>query len=145
MNNSIEDMPLETRQNLDKLLTYLINYAFDHHIGVEFTKKLPSSAPSISYNEPGNLIIMNLEWLYPTQIPFQLAHEIGHVLFETEEYFHLNDLTIRKGESAQNLFAIKLLEQYCIENDICFSDCYKFAQCFGIPKECYYLLFEAIA
>ena len=41
MITSIEDMPLETRQNYDQLLKYLMNYAmFDCHIGVEFTNKL---------------------------------------------------------------------------------------------------------
>lgn len=141
----IKKMSLETRENYDKLMTYLMNYAmFEHNIGVEFTDKLPSTAPPISYNEPGKLIIMNARWIYPVQIPFLLAHEIGHVLHENACFYHISDLTANKGEASENIFAIKLLQKYCVENEIYFDTWYKFAKCFGIPKECYYLL-ELIA
>ena len=143
MNNSIEKMSLEMRENYDRLMRYLMNYAmFEYHIGVEFTDKLPPYAPSVSYNDPGKLIIMNANWLYPTQLPFQLAHEIGHVLHENEIYFNLNDITNRKGEAQENAFAIQLLQQYCIENEFHFSNIYQFAKSFAIPRECYYLLTE---
>lgn len=141
MNNSIEDMSLETRKNYDKLMQYLMNYAmFDCHIGVEFTNRLPAYAPSVSYNEPGKLIIMNANWPFPTQTPFLLAHEIGHVLHEYEAYFNLNDDTKHSGEAQENIFAIKLLQKYCIENEFNFSSIYQFARSFAIPQECYYLL-----
>ena len=118
MNRSIEDMTLENRENYDKLLRYLMNYAmFEHHIGVEFTNRLPAYAPSVSYNAPGKLIIMNANWIRPIEIPFLLAHEIGHVLHEYEAYFHLNNLTKVHGEACENIFAIKLLRQYCTENE----------------------------
>ncbi|NRO05393.1 hypothetical protein IMAU30078_00154 [Lactobacillus helveticus] len=45
MTKSIKEMSLETQENYDKLMTYLMNYAmFDHSIGVEFTDKLPPFA-----------------------------------------------------------------------------------------------------
>lgn len=137
---NIEEMSLETRSNYDRLMRYLMNYAFDHHIGIEFTYKLPPYAPSVSYNEPGRLIIMNSRWPFPTHTPFLLAHEIEHVLHEEESYFNLNDITNRKGEAQENFFAIKLLQQYCIENEFHFTSIYQFARSFAIPKECYYLL-----
>ena len=141
MITSIEDMSLETRQNYDKLMQYLMNYAmFDCHIGVEFTHKLPFYAPSVSYNKPGKLIIMNSNWPYPTQIPFLLAHEICHVLNEEKSYFHLNDRTKNSGEAQANISAIKLLQRYCIENEFHFSNIFQFARSFAIPQECYYLL-----
>lgn len=141
MITSIEDMSLETRQNYDRLMKYLMNYAmFDCHIGVEFTNNLPSYAPSVSYNRPGKLIIMNSQWPYPTQTPFLLAHEIYHVLNEEKSYFNLNNKTKHSGEAKANIFAIKLLQRYCEENDFNFTNIYQFAKCFGIPKECYYLL-----
>lgn len=144
-NIDIKNMPLETRENYDKLMTYLMNYAmFEHSIGVEFTDKLPPSAPPISYNKPGKLIIMNAKWIYPVQIPFLLAHEIGHVLHENACFYHISSLTVNKGEANENLFAIKLLQKYCVENEIYFDTWYHFAKCFGVPKECYYLL-ELIA
>lgn len=134
-------MSLETRQNYDRLLKYLMNYAmFDCHIGIEFTNKLPSYAPSVSYNKPGKLIIMNSNWPYPTQIPFLLAHEICHVLNEEKSYFNLNDRTKNSGEAQANISAIKLLQRYCIENEFHFSNIFQFARSFAIPQECYYLL-----
>ena len=134
-------MSLETRQNYDRLLKYLMNYAmFDCHIGVEFTNKLPPYAPSVSYNKPGKLIIMNSNWPYPTQIPFLLAHEIYHVLNEEKSYFNLNDRTKNSGEAQANISAIKLLQRYCIENEFHFSNIFQFARSFAIPQECYYLL-----
>lgn len=143
MITSIEDMSLETRQNYDQLMRYLMNYAmFDCHIGVEFTNKLPSYAPSVSYNRPGKLIIMNSKWPQPTQTPFLLAHEIYHVLHEEKSYFNLNDKTKNSGEAQANTFAIKLLQRYCIENEFYFSSIYQFAKSFAIPRECYYLLTE---
>ncbi|QLK33403.1 ImmA/IrrE family metallo-endopeptidase [Lactobacillus crispatus] len=143
MITSIENMSLETRQNYDRLLKYLMNYAmFDCHIGIEFTDKLPPFAPSASYNTVGRLIIMNALWPYPTEIPFQLAHEIAHVLHEDQHYYNLNDGTANSGEASANIFAIKLLQKYCKENDYRFDTYYKFAQAFGIPKHVYYLLKE---
>lgn len=140
---TIEEMPLEARENYDKLMAYLMNYAmFDCHIGVEFTDKLPPYAPSISYNEPGKLIIMNSNWQYPTQLPFLLAHEIGHVLHENEIYFSLNDRTRHNGEACENMFALKLLRQYCKDNSFYFNNYYQFAKAFGVPKDVYYLLEE---
>lgn len=80
-NNILDNLSVENRENYDKLMRYLMNAAmFDYHIGVEFTNKLPPLAPPISYNSGGRLIIMNAHWPYPTEIPFQLAHEIAHVL-----------------------------------------------------------------
>lgn len=140
----IGDMSLESQQNYDRLMKYLMNYAFDNHIGVEFTHKLSPFDPPISYNDPGKLIIMNGNWYRPIEIPFQLAHEICHVLYENGNYYHINEITKSKGESIANVFAIKLLMQYCVDNDIVFRSCYRFAECFGIPKE-YYYLFENIA
>lgn len=141
MIRSFDELSIENKENYDRLMQYLMNYAmFDCHIGVEFTYSLPPYAPSVSYNEPGRLIIMNSNWPYPTQTPFLLAHEIGHVLHEDEAYFNLNNLTTYKGEAQENIFAINLLKKYCIENEFNFSNIYHFARCFGIPQEYYYLL-----
>lgn len=140
---SIDELSIENKENYDRLIKYLMNAAmYDYHIGVEFTNKLPPLAPPISYNSGGRLIIMNARWPYPTEIPFQLAHEIAHVLHEDQHYYNLNDGTANSGEASANIFAIKLLQKYCKENDYRFDTYYKFAQAFGIPKHVYYLLKE---
>lgn len=138
---STNELSIYNQENYDRLMKYLMNTAmFDYHIGVEFTNILPPFAPSASYNKVGRLILMNSRWPYPTEIPFQLAHEIAHVLYEDQQYYNLNDKTKNSGEAQANTFAIKLLQRYCIENEFNFSNVYQFAKCFGIPKECYYLL-----
>lgn len=145
MIKSLEQLSIENKENYDRLIRYLMNYAmFDCKIGVEFTDKLPPSAPPISYNVPGKLIIMNGKWLYPVQIPFLLAHEIGHVIHENEKFYHISSMNTQKGEANENSFAIKLLHQYCVDGEIYFDNCYSFAKCFGIPEACYYLLEKSL-
>ena len=141
MLKSLDYLTLENKENYSRLMRHLMNYAmFDLNIGVEFTDLLPPLAPPISYNIPGKLIIMNGNWAYPTQIPFLLAHEIGHVIHENESFYHISALTRLKGEACENAYAIKLLHKYCVDNEIYFDSCYSFAKCFGIPEACYYLL-----
>lgn len=131
----------ENAENYDNLMKYSMNKAvFKYQIGVVFTDRLNPTAPPVSYNEPGKLIIMNNKWMYPEQTPFLLAHEIGHVIHETECFYNINSKTRLKGEYNENIFAIKLLQQYCLENEIYFDNWYSFARSFGIPKKCYYLL-----
>lgn len=140
---SIDELSIENKENQDRLIKYLMNAAmFDYHIGVEFTNHLPPLAPPISYNNVGRLIIMNARWPYPSEIPFQLAHEIAHVVHEDQHYYSLNDRTVNRGEADANIFAIELLQKYCKENDYYFNTYYDFARTFGIPKKCYYLLTE---
>lgn len=143
MIRSLDELSIENKENYDQLIKYLMNAAvFDYKIGVEFTDRLPPFAPPLSYNSMGRLIIMNALWPYPTEIPFQLAHEIAHVLHEEQHYYNLNDQTVDQGETSANIFAIKLLQKYCDDNDYRFDTYYKFAQAFGIPKHVYYLLKE---
>lgn len=145
MIKSIDELSIENRENYSKLITYLMNAAMlDYGIGVEFTNLLPPSAPPISYNEPGKYIIMNGRWSHPTEIPFQLAHEIYHVLHENQHYYHLNNNTSNCGEAEANIFAVKLLQHYCKDNDYHFDNFYRFAECFDIPKNVYYL-FDSLA
>ena len=145
MIKSLDELSIENKENYDHLIKYLMNAAmFDYKIGVEFSDRLPPFAPPLSYNHVGRLIIMNARWPYPTEIPFQLAHEIAHVLYEDQQYYNLNDQTVNHGEADANIFAIKLLQKYCKENDYRFDTYYKFAQAFDIPKSCYYLLEEVI-
>ena len=143
MIRSLDKLSIENKENYDRLIKYLMNAAmFDYKIGVEFSDRLPPFAPPLSYNHVGRLIIMNAQWPYPTEIPFQLAHEIAHVLYEDQQYYNLNDQTVNHGEADANVFAIKLLQKYCKENDYHFDTYYKFAQAFGIPRHVYYLLKE---
>lgn len=97
MIKSLDELSIENKENYDYLIKYLMNAAmFDYKIGVEFSDRLPPFAPPLSYNHVGRLIIMNARWPYPTEIPFQLAHEIAHVLYEDQQYYNLNDQTVNR-------------------------------------------------
>lgn len=140
MIRSLDELSIENKENYDQLIKYLMNAAvLDYKIGVEFTDRLPPFAPPLSYNSMGRLIIMNALWPYPTEIPFQLAHEIAHVLNENQHYYNLNDRTTKCGEADANIFAIKLLQKYCEDNEYHFDSYYKFAKAFCIPHNLYYL------
>ncbi len=140
MIRSFDELSIENKENYDRLIKYLMNAAmFDYKIGVEFSNRLPPFAPPLSYNHVGRLIIMNARWPYPTEIPFQLAHEIAHVLYEDQQYYNLNDQTVNHGEADANVFAIKLLQKYCDDNEYHFDSYYRFAEAFCIPHNLYYL------
>lgn len=139
MFKSLDDLSLENQTNYDELLVYLMNYAFDHKIGIKWTRKLPAFAPPASFDRPGKLIVMNAKWPNALDFPFQFAHEIGHVLHESSRYYDLNRTTHNKGEAFANKFAIKLLRQYCLDNDYYYSNWYAFAKAFNVPTHLFYL------
>ena len=140
MIRSFDELSIENKENYDRLIKYLMNAAmFDYKIGVEFSNRLPPFAPPLSYNHVGRLIIMNARWPYPTEIPFQLAHEIAHVLHEDQHYYNLNEKTASRGEADANIFAINLLRKYCDDNEFHYDSFYKFAKAFCIPRSLYYL------
>ena len=64
---------------MEDLMEWLINYAFDHHIGVQLTSFLQPMTPSTSFSDY-RLVVINTRWHKPNEIPFSLAHEIGHVM-----------------------------------------------------------------
>lgn len=124
---------------MDDVLKWLMNYCYDHGIGVIYDNNLPADAPSDSFSNP-RLVIFNDNYKNENEKPFMLAHEIGHIIDGNAEYYHLAYLGMERGEYSANRFAINLLSQYCLDNDIWFETIYQFAKAFGIPKDKYYLL-----
>ncbi|WP_279117543.1 ImmA/IrrE family metallo-endopeptidase [Lactobacillus intestinalis] len=135
-------MTSEDRERFDNLIAWLINYCFDHQIGVVYNKFLPPTAKSKSYNYPSDLVVVNGNWYPETEIPFIFAHEIGHTIENTPIFNRLAYLGRQKGEYSANVFAINLLAQYCFENDIWFNSIFDFAKAFGIPHDKWYILVD---
>lgn len=98
------NLSIENQENYNNLLKWLMNYALAHHIGVSFTHELPPYAPPTSFSKPGKLILMNGNWKPMTEIPYSLAHEIGHVMLECPEYYHL----MEKSKENTPLIALPL-------------------------------------
>lgn len=122
---------------MDSVIKWLMNYCLDHGIGVVY-KHLRSDAPSVSYQNP-DLIIFNDNYHKENVKPFMLAHEIGHV----ENGNPGCDKLINgegKEENIADTFALDLLWDYCLDQDIWFDNIYDFARAFCIPDSKYYLL-----
>lgn len=132
-------MNLENQENYDNLIQWLMNYCFNHKIGVVFNKDLPPRARPRSYTEPGNLVVINGAWLPQTEIPFIFGHEIGHVIEDSAHLYHATKLGELKGEAFANRFSVELLYKYCVENDFYYSNWYSFAKAFCIPTNLFYL------
>jgi len=63
----------------DEILTDLMNFAFKHDIGFTATDRLSPVTPSAVDTETRR-IVLNLNWHIKRQIPYQFAHEIGHII-----------------------------------------------------------------
>lgn len=85
---------------MDSLIEWLVNYAFDHNIGVVLTPALQPHTPSTS-DGTTRLVVINMNWYRKTEIPFALAHEIGHSdsAITREVYLHVTNRAKRKYNS----------------------------------------------
>lgn len=123
---------------MDSLIEWLVNYAFDHNIGVVLTPALQPYTPSTS-DGTTRLVVINMNWHRKTEIPFALAHEIGHVI-NGDQGVHAYTATLKtKEEYAANVTGIRLIKDYCLRNEMRFDNYVVFCQQFGIPLELDYL------
>ncbi|APU45155.1 ImmA/IrrE family metallo-endopeptidase [Limosilactobacillus fermentum] len=123
---------------MEDLMEWLINYAFDHHIGVQLTSFLQPMTPSTSFSDY-RLVVINTRWHKPNEIPFSLAHEIGHVMNGDRGVHAYTAVADTKEEYAANITGIGLLLKYCQEHDIHFTNPIEFCERFGIPMELEYV------
>ena len=86
---------------MDNVLQWLMNYCLDNDIGVVYKNDLPPTAPSDSWCNP-KLVIFNGNYYKENEKPFMLAHEIGHVIEGSPEFYHLAFLGREKGEFSAN-------------------------------------------
>lgn len=119
---------------MDEIVTYLFNLALKNKIGVEATNLLSPEAPSIAVADERKIII-NLNWPNKNELPFQIAHEISHILNHDDGVLYYTTYASQsKIEANANLTAIGLLATY-------YQDCFdfeninpvRFMQTFGIP------------
>lgn len=87
----------------------LLQYAFDSKIGYILTKNLEPYTPSVAVPED-NQIIINMNWHNHDEIPFSLAHEIGHfVNGDTGTLYYTSNTFMQKSEREANLRALELI------------------------------------
>lgn len=63
---------------INDLIKCMLNYALDAHIGFELVNLEPDMQSFTIKNH--SLIIINLNWHNKKEIPFQIAHEISHII-----------------------------------------------------------------
>ncbi|KRL93915.1 ImmA/IrrE family metallo-endopeptidase [Limosilactobacillus equigenerosi] len=122
---------------MSDLISWLYNFAFKKGISVEQTKLLSPDTPSTSFPQ-AKLIIINANWHDPNEIPFIIAHEIGHVINQ-------DDIHSPQAEMAASFTALHLLRKYCDANDIPTDNSIRFCSLFGIPFKYDHLVRQVLA
>lgn len=119
---------------MKEVIEYLLNFAFSKGFGFILTDKLKPSTPSCA-NPKQNKIIINLNWHNQKELPFQVAHEIGHMLNGDEGILYYSSYSSHsKIERSADDKAIDLLFSYCLDMGkvtINYSD---FMEYYGIPN-----------
>lgn len=88
----------------------LLNIAMDKGIGVQLDNSMKPN--SQSWCEPSfNFIMINMNFENPQEIPFQFAHELGHILNgdTSSAKLSFNSHAYNKTEYAAHVTGIKLL------------------------------------
>lgn len=119
---------------MDNVLKYLLNYALENKIGFI---TIPNAEPDwipVAIPEK-RLILVNMQWHNKKELPFMVAHELGHIMNEQPCSQYSSNTLLLKAERAADNFAIGLLIKYCQEDNISFNDPYNFMEQFAIPEK----------
>lgn len=74
-------------------------------------------------------IIINTDWANQDEIPFIIAHEIGHIMNGDTGIRYYDSGTINsKSEYHANIYGIKLLLRFCDDHGITFTNPIKFCE-----------------
>ncbi|KRL04682.1 ImmA/IrrE family metallo-endopeptidase [Liquorilactobacillus oeni] len=119
------------------VLDSLLKIASSLKISVIWTKELAAETPSIVSIEQ-RCIIMNTNWHKKSEIAFQLAHEIAHLIIKDygDEILYERSYSQRALIEAQaNSTAIKLLLPfYCEHKTYEDANSWEFMNIFAIPS-----------
>lgn len=119
---------------MNDIITYLLNFAFDRGIEIVWTDKLKPTAPSCAVPKD-NKIIINGQWHDANELPFQIAHEIGHMLNGDEGVLYYSSYCSHsKIEANADIKAIDLLLDYCFLNDKQTENYSDFMYCYSVPS-----------
>ena len=128
------------RISMDNLISYLVNYGFDRGISTTLTEELPPYFPS-SASSKRQKVLINMNWHNQWEVPFSLAHELGHLINHDEGINYYHSETIHtKTEYRANCTAIDILLDYCADNDIEIRNPVIFCEEFGVPANLEYVV-----
>lgn len=124
----------------NNLVQWLMNWAFDHGISVTMTSEIRKDLPHCA-SAAKKAVVINMNYGNKEEIPFALAHEIGHVVDNDPGIRYYSSATLHdKAEYRANYFGIQLIQQYCDHEDIHISNAVKFCEVFGVPSRLDYIV-----
>lgn len=122
------------------LVQWLMNWAFDHGISVTMISEIKKDLPHCA-SAAKKAVLINLNYGKQREIPFALAHEIGHVVDDDSGIRYYQSATLHdKAEYRANCFGIRLLKKYCQVNDIHIDNPVHFCERFEVPNQLDYVV-----
>lgn len=122
-----------TKNPIDNDLSmYLLNYAMAHGISYALVKSEPSD-PSLSFKSSNHMVI-NTHWKNQAEIPFIIAHEIGHLMLGDQGVMYYGSFAGQLSEERPaDIFGLKLIYDYACQNGNDFEEPIDFLNAYGIP------------
>ncbi|WP_341780456.1 ImmA/IrrE family metallo-endopeptidase [Levilactobacillus sp. HBUAS70063] len=119
---------------MENIITKLMQYAYDHGITCVLSSDLSNYTPSSS--RPDNrIVLINMNWHDQKEIPFQFAHELGHVMNEDEGILYYSSFSNKsKYERGANMTALDILIPiYLSATGYTVDNVFPFMKQFSIP------------
>ncbi|WP_297816697.1 ImmA/IrrE family metallo-endopeptidase [uncultured Lactobacillus sp.] len=114
------------------LITYLLNYAMKHGFSYTLVKADPRN-PSVSFKDSKRMFI-NTNWINKDEIPFTIAHEIGHLMLGDQGIMYFSSFAGQNSEEKPaDDFGLKLIYDYSCKMGDGFTEPIDFIQNYGIP------------
>ncbi|AYJ38161.1 ImmA/IrrE family metallo-endopeptidase [Lactiplantibacillus paraplantarum] len=112
----------------------VLDYVFDHGIGITLCGDFSSHTPSGS-NPHNRQIVINTKWYKQRQLPYITAHEASHVLNQDSGVLYYSGTAKTPIEAKANRGAIDILIPiYFQDMEREFADQYTFMEEFEVPS-----------
>lgn len=129
---------------MDENLRLVLNYAMDHQIGFQCTDVLSPITPCGS-NPKRRMILINTNFHDKIQLPYQAAHEVGHVLNQDEGCLYMFSYSKASAEGGANKRAIDILiPMYFADINQEDANVQRFLDAFHIPSKMSDWAFDSI-
>ncbi|MBW8013960.1 hypothetical protein E0712_05740 [Lactobacillus helveticus] len=130
-------MAEDNNSRKNRLITYLLNYAYDHDIGYVLVESEPSNPSFAIKNE--REIGINMNWHnHSSEVPFTIAHEIGHIMNGKPNLKQYNCCLAYGGfddeEKDADIYGLHLIYQYSCAQEDNFYDPAAFIRSYAIPE-----------
>lgn len=121
---------------MEEARDYLLEQAAKYHIAVKWAHLSPITPPGSSYRYRS--VVMNLDWHHPSEIVFQFAHELSHVIHGDQGdivYYHASFTGKESVEYKANVGAVRLLVPFfCQETNQENANQERFMKAFDVPS-----------